>query len=72
MMAAFLRRQTAASACRGLRMGFLAETLGLAVGYARSAATAAVIGDMRAAAVRFEQARLCAIAAIETWRGAPT
>jgi hypothetical protein len=39
--------------------------LGLAAGYARSAAIAAILGDMRAASVRIEQARLCVVAALE-------
>ena len=57
MTVAYSRPVAVATVCIRLHVGLVAEILGLAAGYARSAAIAAILGDMRAASVRIEQAR---------------
>ena len=52
MRAACSRPQAVAAVSIRLRMSLIAEILGLAVDYARSAATAAIPGDIRTLAVR--------------------
>ncbi len=60
------RYRSAARVAADLRAQFVAEAADRASNFAGHAARAARRGDMRAASVRIEQVRLCAIAAAET------
>ena len=68
MTAACPRPVAVAAVGLKLRMSLIAEILGLAATFARHAAIAAILGDMRTLAVRLKQLRLCAVAMIETMR----